>query len=86
MTTDDLREMKRKIPFEPFVIHMNDGKEYSVRDPEDLFIHPEWSVDAIVVLPKGRWSFIYLRNVASVTSSGTWPKARKRRGRQQNGD
>ncbi|MEA2735487.1 MAG: hypothetical protein QOE14_1938 [Humisphaera sp.] len=84
MTAEQLRGLKNKVPFKPFSIHMTEGKSFAIRDPEDLFIHPDWSVDALVVQPRGRFSFIYLRNVASVSSEGRWPTM-KRRGRGKNG-
>jgi hypothetical protein len=80
MTADRLRQFKSKVPFQPFTINMTDGKSYAIKDPEDLFIHPDWSVDAIVVHPGGRFSFIYLRNVASVAGKGAWPRMKGRRG------
>ena len=86
MTADQLRGFKNKVPFRPFTIHMTDGVEFAITDPEDLFIHPDWSVDAIVLHPRGRFSFIYLRNVASVSSEGRWPKVKGRRGRGRNGN
>jgi hypothetical protein len=85
MTADQLRELKNTSPFKPFTINMTDGKSYSVRDPEDLFIHPDWSVDAIVVHPGGLFSFIYLRNVASISGKGPLPKAKRRRGPRSGG-
>ena len=85
MTAEDLRALRNKVPFSPFTIHMTDGKGYAIHQPDDLFIHPDWSVDAIVIQPGGRWSFIYVKNVASVSSAGRWPKLRKRRGRGRNG-
>jgi hypothetical protein len=86
MTADDLRTLKTAVPFKPFSIHMTDGKAFEIKDPEDLFIHPDWTVDAIVAHPRGRFSFIYLRNVASLTGQGRWPKMKGRRGRGKNGN
>ncbi len=82
MNADRLRALKNKAPFRPFRIRMSDGSEFEIKDPEKLVIHPDWTVDAIVLLPRGRFSFLYLRNVASVTSEGTWPPIRRRRGRK----
>ena len=84
MTAEQLRDLKRKVPFKPFTIHMTDGLAYTIKDPEGLFIHPDWSMDAMVLQPRGRFTFIYLRNVASVSSEGKWPTM-KRRGRGRNG-
>ena len=70
MNADQLRQLRNKIPFKPFTIHMTDGTKFPIKDPEDLFIHPDWWVDAMVLHPRGRFSFIYLKNVASVSSEG----------------
>ena len=79
MTADTLRGFRNKTPFKPFAIHMTGGNEFVIKDPEDLFIHPDWSADAMVLHPRGRFSFIYLKNVASVSSEGAWPKMKRRR-------
>ena len=82
MTTDELRQLAHRQPFQPFTIHMNDGSRLRVAQPDDIFIHRTWKFDALVVLGGGRWTIIYLRNVAHVTTRGSWPKVngRKRRG------
>ena len=85
MTADQLRGLRNKVPFKPFTIHMTDGNGFRIKDPEDLFIHPDWSVDAMVLHPRGRFSFIYLKNVASVSSEGKWPTVKGRGGRGKNG-
>jgi hypothetical protein len=83
MTSKQLHGFKKKVPFKPFAIHMTDGQTFSIDDPEDLFIHPDWTVDAIVLHPRGRFSFLDLKNVASVSSEGRWPKIRGRRGKSK---
>ncbi len=40
MTTQQLREMLRSQPFQPFDIHMADGQAVPVRHPELVFITP----------------------------------------------
>jgi hypothetical protein len=81
MNADQLRDFKHRTPFKPFTIHMNDGKEFLVDDPESLVLPRDWSTDAIVTMPRGRFAFIYLRNVTHVASERPWPKMRRRRGR-----
>lgn len=83
MTVEQLRDFRRKVPFSPFTIHMTDGHEFVIRNPDDLFIHPDWNADAMVLHPRGRFSFIYVRNIASVSGEGHWPKL-KRRGKGKN--
>lgn len=79
MTADQLRAFKHKVPFTPFVIHMNNGEKFEVSDPESLVLPRDWSTDAIVTQPHGRFSFVYLKNVTHVESQGAWPKMKKRR-------
>ncbi len=40
MTTQQLREMLRAQPFQPFDLHMADGQVLPVRHPELIFITP----------------------------------------------
>jgi len=86
MTADQLRDIKNKTPFKPFTIHMSDGKEIRIEDPESLVLPRDWSTDAIVTMPRGRFAFVYLRNITHVTGQGKWPRAKRRRGRGENGE
>jgi len=81
MTADRLRDFKNAVPFKPFTIHMSDGSEFEIDDPESLVVHKDWTVDAIVLFPRGRFKFLYLRNVMHVSGQGTLPKLGKRRRR-----
>jgi len=86
MNLDYLRQLKNKHPFHPFTIHMSDGHHFKISDPEDIVIHPDWTVDAMIFHPRGRFSFIYLKNVTRVSGEGTPPRltGRKRRGSDGN--
>jgi hypothetical protein len=87
MTADQLREFKNKVPFKAFTIHMSDGSRFSVEDPEALVLPRDWSVDAIITFPKGRFKFIYLKNVTHVSGKGPWPKMKGRKGKgRSNGE
>ena len=52
MTTEQLRKLIKTTPFEPFTIHMADGKEVLVRHPEFILLPPQsrtfvvWEDDA----------------------------------------
>jgi hypothetical protein len=85
MTANQLREFKHTVPFKPFTIHMSDGPRFLVDDRESLVLPRDWTTDAIITLPKGRFKFIYLRNVTHVSGEGPWPKLKGRRGRGRNG-
>jgi hypothetical protein len=86
MTAEQLRQLKNKSPFKPFTIHMNSGESFKVADPENLVIHPDWTVDAIVFQPRGRFSFVYLKNVTHVSGIGLPPLKNRRRRRNGDGD
>ena len=60
MEADELRKIIDRDPFQPFTIHMNDGSKLRVAQPDDVFLHRTWLDEAIVVLGKGNWSFVYL--------------------------
>jgi hypothetical protein len=66
MTADQLRDFKHRTPFKPFRIHMSDGTKFLVDDPESLVLPRDWSTDAIVTMPRGRFSFVHIRRVARV--------------------
>jgi hypothetical protein len=85
MTADRLREFKNTVPFKPFTIHMNDGSKFKISDPESLVVHKDWTVDAIVLLPRGEFRFLYLKNLSHVSGRGTFPKLGTRK-RKRDGD
>jgi hypothetical protein len=85
MTSERLRDFKNAVPFRPFSIHMNDGSKFDIKDPESLVVHKDWTMDAIVLLPRGRFSFVYLKNVTDVSGAGSLPKLGARR-RRRGGD
>jgi hypothetical protein len=86
MTADQLRDYKNKTPFTPFTIHMTDGTEFRITDPESLVLPKGWTADALLTKPRGRFSFIYLRNVTHISGSGPWPRVRKRRRGEGSGE
>ena len=81
MTADRLRKFKNVVPFKPFAIHMCDGSKFEIDDPESLVVHKDWTVDAIVLFPRGKFKFLYLRNVTNISGQGTLPKLSRRRKR-----
>jgi hypothetical protein len=82
MTVDQLEKLKNKEPFETFTIHMADGHSFRIDDPESLVLRRDWSTDVLVLHPRGRFSFVYLKNVTHVTGEGKLPKLGGRRGRR----
>jgi hypothetical protein len=86
MTVNDLRTLAQRQPFEPFTIHMNDGSRLKVGQPDDMFLHKQWPFNALIMMDKGRWSIIYVRNIAHVSSRGDWPKMKGRKRRNEEGE
>lgn len=41
MNPDDVIELFRLQPFQPFVVHMNNGSEFEVPHPEHAMLHGE---------------------------------------------
>lgn len=83
MTGEQLKEFTQREPFEPFTIHLSDGSRLKVSHPESLVLPPGWNYNAIVALPRERFTVVFLRNVTHVSSRGaivSMPK-RKRGGR-----
>jgi hypothetical protein len=82
MRPDELRNIARRQPFQPFILHMNDGSRLKVTQPDNFLMPPAWrNFGAIVAFDDGRFSVIAVRNIAHVTSRGAWPKTSGRRRR-----
>ena len=81
MTADQLRAFKHKTPFAAFKIHLSDGSNFTITDPESLVLPRDWTTDAIVTMPRNQFAFIYLKNITHVSGAGGWPRMRGRRGR-----
>lgn len=86
MTAERLKQFKNVVPFKPFTVHMNDGTSFQIKDPETLVVHPDWSVDALVLFPRGRFTWLYLRNVSHVSGQGAPPHLTRKRRRRGPGD
>lgn len=41
MITDDIRELQNANPFEPYTLHVSDGKALYVKHPDYCFITPD---------------------------------------------
>lgn len=81
MTAEELRELAKRQPFEPFTVHMNDGSRLRVTQPDNIFLPRAWKFGAIIALDGGRFGIIALRNVAHVSTRGKWPRVQSRRRR-----
>ena len=78
MTIDQLREVHRARPFQPFTMQLADGNEVSVPHPEFIWFHPKNARTVIVGLPNGAFKIIDLLLVASIEVGNAKPRRRKR--------
>ena len=79
MTAETIRQFLKRQPFQPFRIHMNDGRALEVRHPDFVVLPPGWQHTAIVTFPDERFEFVYIRNVATIDSEGAIPPLPARR-------
>lgn len=79
MSADLIRRFLKRQPFEPFVIHMNDGRSLRVEHPDFVFLPPGWETTAIVAFPKYKFEFVYIRNITSIESAGEMPSLPERK-------
>jgi hypothetical protein len=69
MRLEDLRQVKDRRPFEPFEIHLSDGREIRIGHPDALaWEGPDFAPVLHVVLGGSRWEMI---NFAAITSLST---------------
>ena len=81
MTAETIRFFLKRDPFEPFTIHMTDGRTFEVKHRDFVVLPPGWETTAIIAFPTGRFDFVYVRNITSIESAGdlpTMPDKRKR--------
>jgi len=87
MTVEQLRGLIDRHSFQPFTIHLNDGSRLRITQPDGMYLPRAWRWNAIVSLGQDRFTIVYLRNIAHVSSRGPWPKTRGgKRGQNSSGD
>jgi hypothetical protein len=80
MRLADLKEAKDRRPFEPFDIHLADGRGISITHPDALaWAGPEFSPVLMVVHPDARWEVL---NFAAITSLVAKARGGGKRGRK----
>jgi hypothetical protein len=68
MHVNEIRKRLKAEPFEPFVIHMVDGRVFRVKHPEFLHVFPGMERTAVLGLPEEQaHEIIDLLHVASLT-------------------
>ena len=80
MTTENLRGLVRRQPFEPFVIHMSDGRKFTVTHPDYVALPPEGLSSTFMIWTKPEsFEILSTRQVTGVASKGEAPPLPKRR-------
>ena len=49
MTSDKVKEILRSEPFQPFIVHLADGRSLNVRHPEQMAISPSGRIAYVFV-------------------------------------
>ncbi len=82
MTADEIRELLRRDPFEPFRIRLTSGDHYDIADPNSVALGQRRLF--IAFTDADRWAACAYLHVAAVESLGNGhparPRRRKRRG------
>ena len=81
MNAEAIRLFLKRDPFEPFTIHMTDGRKFEVKHRDFVFLPPGWETTAIVAFPKGLFDFVYIRNITSIQSEAEIPSLPDKRKR-----
>jgi len=68
MTIEEIREARRREPFEPFSLHLSDGQELRVTHPENLAIfHDRPRVVAVLAEGHAGIKILDIRHVTALT-------------------
>lgn len=78
MTIDQIRSFYDAKPFQPFIIHLADGREIPVRSREYMMSAPSGRT-LIVYQPDDRWNVIDLLLVTDLEATPVGKGARKRK-------
>ena len=80
MTIEQVRQLYEATPFEPFVIHVADGREIPVASREFILIAPKGRM-LVVAEPNGKLHHIDLLLVTDLVSKPNGASGRSRRPR-----
>jgi hypothetical protein len=76
---DDLKQAKDRRPFEPFEIHLADGRGVTIGHPDALaWEGPDFAPVLFAILPGGKWEVINFAAITSLTLSIRSPGARSK--------
>jgi len=80
MNPDEIRELLRRDPFEPFRIRLTSGDAYEIRDPNSVALGRDRFFMAFP--DSDRWTFFSYPHVAAVESIGNGQRSARRRPRR----
>ena len=73
MTVDEIRGLLVRNPFEPFTIHLADGRSFEVTNRDFLLLPRDRNTSIIFALPDGKFEWIYVKQITSISSTGMIP-------------
>jgi hypothetical protein len=73
MTVEEIRGLLVRNPFEPFTIHLADGRLFEVINRDFLLLPRDRNTSIIFALPNGKFEWIYLKQITSISSTGAIP-------------
>lgn len=76
MTLDGIRDYRDRVPFEPFVISMVDGRQFHVPHRDFILVPPARSSWVVVALQNGRTVHV---NTALISTIQLAKKSNRRR-------
>jgi hypothetical protein len=66
MKTETIRDLRDKQPFQPFIIHLADGRNVAVATPDHIFISPR-NDEFVVYSPEGHLQILDAELVTGAT-------------------
>jgi len=85
MTIDEIRSLLVRNPFEPFTVHLADGRSFDITNRDFLLLPRDRNTSIIFALPDGKFEWIYVKQITSISSTGSIP-SQSRSGTQESGD
>jgi hypothetical protein len=73
MRVEEIRGLLVRNPFEPFTIHLADGRSFEVTNRDFLLLPRDRNTSIIFALPNGQFEWIYLKQITSISSTGAIP-------------
>jgi hypothetical protein len=68
VTSDDIRQALRAVPFQPFRLHLVDQRRFEVRHRDFVMLSPKGrTLHFYASLKEGDWEIINLAMIASIT-------------------